>query len=123
VLLCSLCRTDSLNITVAVLCLYSVYQPHAIKRRHVRLVILFMLLSFLYDIVDFYVGESLKEHYAGIEIPLWFEISVLALTVAELMAKFAVLFTFVKVSVNFRRYKQMMTETTQSKTTASDNKV
>ena len=70
--LCSLGRVDSLNITVAVLCLYSVYQPHAIKRRHVRLMILFMLLSFGYDIVDFWVGESLSERYAGIEIPEWF---------------------------------------------------
>ena len=45
---------------------------------------------------------------------------MLALTVAEQIAKVALLLTFVKVSVNFRRYKQMMTETTQSKTTASD---
>jgi len=83
-------------------------------------VILFILLSFGYEIMDFWVGESLSEQYAGIEIPEWFEISVLALTVAEQIAKIALLLTFVKVSVNFRRYKQMMNETTQSKTTASD---
>ena len=82
--------------------------------------ILFLLLSGIYDIADFVLGESLSEQYSGFEIPIWFFLLAKILNLAEVLAKIVMLLIFVKVSVNFKKFKQLMNEATKTTQSSSD---
>ena len=51
VMLASLARADSLNVTVCTLALYLLTNTQDVKKKHFRMLVFFLAFSFLYDIL------------------------------------------------------------------------
>ena len=60
VMIASLARADSLNVTICALALYLLTDTSQMKRRHFRFLIIAILLSLIYDIIYMLMHESNK---------------------------------------------------------------
>jgi hypothetical protein len=44
-------RPDFMSITAVTIGIYAVMEPHGIKRTHFRMLVIFLFISFVYDLI------------------------------------------------------------------------
>jgi hypothetical protein len=60
VMIASMARADSLNVTICALALYLLTNTNQMKRRHFRFLIIAIVLSLIYDLIYMLMHESNK---------------------------------------------------------------